>query len=301
MAWAKVPFNFHEQVIKLYEEMHTIKEIASIFNCDQGRISRLLKKHNVKIRTTIDYNNKKFTNRINFFNEDFFNEIDNEHKAYWLGFLYADGYVYLGKNKQNKIKGGQVQVGLKSTDDYHLYNFLKCLNHNNIKIYYKNIKLNNKIYKSANINLGSKKMAQDLNKQGCTQAKSLTLEFPKKISHDLLKHFIRGYFDGDGHIGFYNKKSISCNLLGTESFLNSLKKFLNNSGINSGKITKEKSQAYRMCISGRDNLVLFYNLLYSESSVFLERKKEKFIEIFLEFNKDFAIGKLAKKSLSLED
>ena len=24
-------------------------------------------------------------------NDDYFSVIDNEHKAYWLGFLYADG------------------------------------------------------------------------------------------------------------------------------------------------------------------------------------------------------------------
>ena len=44
-------------------------------------------------------------------NQKFFEEIDSKEKAYWLGFLYADGYI---------SKGGIIELSLKSTDSDHI-------------------------------------------------------------------------------------------------------------------------------------------------------------------------------------
>lgn len=58
--------------------------------------------------------------RKHFFNESYFEVIDTEDKAYWLGFLYADGNIYYHKDKNGDRKGGKVELSLKSDDFNHL-------------------------------------------------------------------------------------------------------------------------------------------------------------------------------------
>ena len=53
------------------------------------------------------------------YNEKYFEVIDNEHKAYWLGFLYADGYVEPIYRK-DKIKAFRIEIGLCAEDKAHL-------------------------------------------------------------------------------------------------------------------------------------------------------------------------------------
>ena len=66
-------------------------------------------------------------------------------------------------------------------------------------------------------------MFNDLIKQGCVPNKSLILTFPNKyqVPKNLINHFIRGYFDGDGSIYEYSKTHAgSISFIGTESVLN---------------------------------------------------------------------------------
>lgn len=75
-------------------------------------------------------------------------------------------------------------------------------------------------------------MKADLISHGCIPQKSLILKFPE-ISKELIPHFIRGYFDGDGSVGIYNNSSIKKALTlrssiccGTELFLKDLCDYL---------------------------------------------------------------------------
>lgn len=52
------------------------------------------------------------------FNENIFSIIDNEEKAYWLGFLYADGYL---------TDQGLFGCALQEKDKAHLNKFLTFL------------------------------------------------------------------------------------------------------------------------------------------------------------------------------
>jgi hypothetical protein len=54
-------------------------------------------------------------------NEDYFEKIDSCEKAYWLGLLFADGYVRKRKQFNGKHKqGGIVGISLKNGDEYLL-------------------------------------------------------------------------------------------------------------------------------------------------------------------------------------
>ena len=114
-----------------------------------------------------------------------FEKIDSEEKAYWLGFLYADGYISFSENK--------IELSLAEKDVHHIEKFRDFLGINNRICYRPSVK-------AYRLSFRSDKCKQDLINQGCTPRKSLTLKFPtsKQVPYELIRHFIRGYFDGDG-------------------------------------------------------------------------------------------------------
>lgn len=63
-----------------------MQKIAQQVGISAGSVSKILRENNIPIRTNSQY-------LAYAFNEGFFDVIDNEAKAYWLGFIYADGYI----------------------------------------------------------------------------------------------------------------------------------------------------------------------------------------------------------------
>src|SRR5699024_9205607 len=128
-------------------------------------------------------------------NHNFFDEIDTEEKAYWLGFLYADGCV--------REDRGCFRLGLQARDVRHLEKFRESLDSNHT-IKETNKVTNEKIYYGNYIFIHSKKLVKNLVEKGCFENKSLTLKFPSYdiVPKHLIYHFIRGYFDGDGSVSY---------------------------------------------------------------------------------------------------
>ena len=200
-----------------------------------------------------------------------FNKIDTEEKAYWLGFLYADGSV---GSKEDKI-----ELGLAEKDFHHIEKFKTFIGLPN-KISYRESS------KSYRYTFRSKSCKQDLIKQGCVPKKSLILKFPTEdqVPKNLLRHFLRGYFDGDGW--FSNTgKCFQVGLIGTEDFI---KGFLNAiDDINKeNKIfdVHRADGAKRYVFSGYNDVLNFLNYIYKDSSIYLDRKYEHYLE-FLEKGK----------------
>lgn len=137
------------------------------------------------------------------YNKDYFEKINTSEKAYWLGFLYADGCItrfYKGE----VLKSMSLEITLKDADCEHLIKFKNALE-SNIPIQHRIITGK---YKADRIVVNCTKICNDLIKLGCTPTKSLTLEFPKKdiIPQDFIRDFIRGYFDGDGGVSYTEGK-----------------------------------------------------------------------------------------------
>jgi intein/homing endonuclease len=145
-----------------------------------------LKRNNIPRRTTQHYTVKYITN------EKFFDIINDEEKAYFLGLMYADGNNYV------RIPHSyEVSIKLQEQDKYILEKFRDLLSpQTNLKLIIdKKIKTKYCLFK-----INSKILSHQLSELGCVPAKSLILEFPKFISNNLIHHFIRGYSDGDGSI-----------------------------------------------------------------------------------------------------
>lgn len=189
------------------------------------------------------------------FNHDFFEEIDCEAKAYWLGFIMADGCVSL--TQQPKII-----IGLHKRDEPHIVKWHQAIQ-SCLKIHYCGDRVASTHY--------SAKMCQDLIRLGCIPRKSLKLKFPS-LRQDLIRHFVRGYFDGDGCISLHNKKKnphIRFTVIGTESFLSSLQKILETAN----KLGAH-GRAYSLSVNGRQKAGHIFEWMYDNAIIFLDRKKE---------------------------
>lgn len=195
-----------------------------------------------------------------------FETIDTEEKAYWLGFLYADGSV--GSN-DNRIELGLAEKDLKQIEKFR--DFTGIMN----KISYR------PQTKSYRYSFKSVPCKADLIKQGCIPKKSLILKFPteEQVPKNLIRHFIRGYFDGDGW--FTNtEECFQVGIIGTEDFI---KGFLDSIEIQNknNKIfdVHRENGAKRYVFGGAYQDVLnFLNWIYKDSNVYLDRKYEHYLD-----------------------
>ncbi len=137
---------------------------------------------------------------MNKCNESFFENINTEAKAYFLGLMYADGCICEQKIGQNRIN-----INLKYHDKHILETFKKHLEYTGKLTFTENSKkkLKFNIQDQYRLRISSNKLCNDLSKHGCTPRKTFTLKFPTTVPEHLLRHFIRGLFDGDG--GVYSK------------------------------------------------------------------------------------------------
>ena len=215
-------------------------------------------------------------------NPNYFEKIDNEWKAYWLGFLYADGYICHEK-KNGKVKNS-VNLCLATLDENHLIKFQNSVQANN-PIKHRESHLNGKTYYNSKISICNKKMCEDLIELGCVPRKSLTLNFPNndQLPEEYHSHFIRGYFDGDGCVSINEKQRYAVvNFVGTKEFLECIESlFRKLLGIPKVTITiNNDSKAYSLQYGNIRSVELIYKYLYKNANIFLDRKLEKFNEVF---------------------
>ena len=239
------------------------------------------------------------SNRKHDFNQTFFEKIDTEEKAYVLGFIYADGC----NNRHPST--GELSIGQNEQDIDILIKIKKAMKSTYPISKGKSGKWRFYVY--------AKKIKTDLINVGVVHDKSLVLEFPTFISDDLMPHFIRGYFDGDGSIWEGKRKkmvvknerkpgttrerivhNVKFNFTGSDTFIPFLQKYLiEHCGFSKTKLNYSKSKEnHKHCMmeySGRKNIYKLYEYMYSNATIFGERKKAKFENI---------LCALSEKSLS---
>lgn len=204
---------------------------------------------------------------------DFFEVINTEEKAYFLGLLYADGF--------NDEKKGIIQINLQSKDEEILKKFSAYIQPTK-QLYYTSDK------ELCKMIICSKKMSKDLTKWGCVYKKSLILEFPHFLPDDLMSHFIRGFFDGDGCVmADMKKKVFHFKILSTKTVVENIQKYLvANCNLNITKIIEEITPStgnikYNVAYGGRRQLLRIRDYLYKDATIFLQRKYNRFFSISL--------------------
>ena len=195
-----------------------LQTLIQDYNLGYSQI-KLTKKFEVSedtIRHWMKENNIPTRKRKYKINEDYFQDLkENEfEKAYWLGFLSADGYV----NNQR----GELQLELQESDNLHLEKFKKAIECNKplMEIHCGD----KKQFLHWRFVIKCKKMTEDLKQYNIIQNKSLIFE-PPQLPSSLIPYWILGYMDGDGCI-YESKGRLKMSFAGTKKTLEFIREYL---------------------------------------------------------------------------
>lgn len=236
-----------EKVKQDYLHGMNSREIATKYGLKQATITLWLRKEGI----TRHRGPKSLISK-----EDFFECIDTEEKAYYLGWIMADGCVSC-YNGQYSIK-----IGIGIVDRNIIDKFLTAIGSSN--------STSTRDGKAYYVSLTSKKMFSDLGKHGVHPNKSGNETFPKLPSR-LNNHFIRGYFDGDGitcvgkskRSGFIAPRIVLDRIqeeLGTSLSVYDIK------GINVDM---------KYILGGIKFSRILYDYIYADATVWIERKRSR--------------------------
>ncbi|GAA0348258.1 hypothetical protein GCM10008931_44430 [Oceanobacillus oncorhynchi subsp. oncorhynchi] len=278
---SKISKNDRHKIIDSYATGESVLKLSKSFPYSYDVIHYFLTRCGVKIRSN------KVTARKYFYDENFFEEIDTEEKAYWLGFLFADGYI---SKDEYTYKFG---CALADKDKNHLNKLVTSLKSNTPVHNYKASKSSFKegAGYSRVIFVGDK-ICKDLMRYGCTEHKSRTLKFPMDhIPKVLIRDFIRGYIDGDGSITKTFVKSRNCfvytvKIVGTYEFLKGIHhefKETLSAKFNPRKRDESHINTYSQEYGGELQVEWILNYLYKDANIFLDRKYNIFKE-FVEYH-----------------
>ena len=273
--------DFQKQVLFLFEEGYAVSEIAKILGKNMSSVSSVRKRFNIQVK-------KNLTENV--INHTYFDKIDSDKKAYFLGFLIADGTL----ETPNKRHYGRIGFNIQQDDSYILEELKKELKSTNT-IY---IKHNNRGVKcrkpQASFRFTSKSMFNLLiNKYKIFPTKTLNFNFKfpfETISEEYWGAFIRGFVDGDGsfeqHDGCFN-----FTLIGTsKEWLIQLGDIIKNKTNLDNKIYEIEGKTCKYFIirfhANNKNkfkkIQALNNFLYNNAEIYLKRKKDK-IDAYLEY------------------
>lgn len=253
----KITKNDIDDVIYLYQKQNmSMSKIAKRYKTSSNAVKKILVQNNINIRRHYRQS----------FNENYFDNIDTNNKAYLLGFLYADGCIQ---------KNNVVSIVVHEKDREILEMYASELNATNTIN-----KVSNKQH--VRISFCSKHMCDTLIGMGCGHNKTNKLDFPN-ISEQYKYDFIRGFMDGDGCISVTDKgehKYISLSFTGTLEMMQSLKEIFNvNNDI------KFYRNAYCIHIGKTEDVLRILENIYSDATLYMSRKYNKYRE-FIEWYKE---------------
>lgn len=250
-----------------------IEDICVELNCNKSMIYRKFKEWNIERRKKICSSTR--CNAKYYFDYQYFNEINNEHKAYWLGFMLADGFV----NER------EISFCLKDDDKYLVELFKQDLKAEHP------IKYNQ--YNYPFLTIVSVDMCRTLYSYGFHNNKSYHVDIEKvvkNVPNELEHHFIRGMFDGDGCIKYYNydyfkKPQYHFGYTGTMDVCNYIKDKLDIKT----KLLFEGNVTYTARTRDPKLINKIFEYLYKDATIYMNRKYETFKQIqmmtFNDYNK----------------
>lgn len=244
-----------------YEELKTIKSVSQYYNSSSSTMERYFRRHGI-------FYIKKHKNN---FNENFFT-LDTPESFYLAGFIAADGNV---SKEKNRLK---IELGEKDLLFLEKIKSLIQFEGNLVKCHIKNSKRNIKWKDSVGyiLSCSSKQVINDLMRFNVIPNKTKIYDMPEWLTnHSLLHHFMRGYFDGDGHIGVRDNKKMRWHLSGNFYFLKKFQSILEYMcNIHHNEIFTRPNEL--SCLEYEGNIIVpkICQFLYNNSTFHLDRKYE---------------------------
>ena len=255
--------------------------MKSIFSKEQNKYlqENYDKKSYKEIAEILGFTERQIRGRINNmglsktrkFDKSYFDNIDSKEKAYWLGFIYADGYIVCNQHTATYELG----IEINSQDNY----LLKRLVYNLGNVHKVEYKHNYKSFNGYNyetdsciLRIYSKQICQSLINLNIVPNKTNSNLFPQ--NNNYFFDFLRGFVDGDGCIYVDKKNHIMINFTNSnEEFLSYINNKVNNLIGISGKIYKEKDKKYRLIYFRQNDIKILLDKIYdNKTDSYLIRK-----------------------------
>lgn len=279
-----LPETEKQKICDLYlsRKMSTV-QLGQLYGVGNKCIAVVLKERDIQ-RCSQEFNRQYSVD------EHYFDAIDNSNKAYCFGLIAADGNVNFNKRTISicleECDKEILELVNKEIKNSKPIDFIDYSNKHDFGYTYKN---------QYCLRIFSTHMCNTLISQGIAERKSYHFQFPK-LDTDLLSHFVRGYFDGNGSMGFrnvtnYMAKSKGCRLslsiTSTFEFCNSLSDLLLSLGIYSkvAEASNKNGITAALYISKIKDINLFLEWMYKDANIYLKRKHD----IYLQYKKDRGI------------
>jgi hypothetical protein len=238
------------KIIELYKSGLKIREVADELQLSYRQVEHII---STKLNLTRHRGPQSMISL-----EDYFDKIDSEDKAYYLGWIMADGNVSI-TNGQYSLK-----MHISITDRCIIDSFLRDIGSTN-KTAFKKKNGNGSYY----VSLTSKKLVERLIELGVRPRKTGLESIPSELSQEMKRHFIRGYFDGDGITCI--KKMKRSGFIGSELILEEIQGELETyQTISIANYSKAHYFLYGIAQSK-----ILYDYMYSDSTIWLERKRKR--------------------------
>lgn len=239
-----------DNIVSEYKIGKTCKEIADKNNVSLNTVCNILKKNKIP-RDNIYHNNDLVNN--------YWENIDTYDKAYFLGFLIADG----------NVSGNNIRLQLSSKDEYILKIFSNKTNNSN--------KIHSDKRGLSSFNVKRKSWVSDLSKYGVVPNKTKTVYLPI-LDNEVMPHLLRGIFDGDGWVTY---KGHAIGLCGNETLITQVRDFLiTKLDIYKVKVIKNNDNLWSISWSSKKDIKLIGDYLYKDKNdCYLHRKYNNFKKI----------------------
>lgn len=266
MELTEIPYDpkFSSYVIFTEAENNAVQKYLNGEYPSAHHAAKALRVHIEKFRRICSYKGIETSNAVykHTFNRDALKEIKTEEDAYLLGYITADGYVCASRNT--------VRLKTKAEDEDILHKINKYLDSDyDVKYETHNITGNT----LSRLSFHDKDFVDTLISYGLIQGKSGKEIFIKSIPNHLMRHYIRGLFDGDGYILKIGKGTGLCGsydvLANTRAFL--LEALDLNVGDKYPVRYAQNQHVHKLAFSG-DTAVKIIKYLYQDSNIYLDRK-----------------------------
>lgn len=277
-----------KEMCDMYLRVKNKLEVGKAFNCSYSVVNRILKSNGIT---------QKFDAPTKYqFDKNFFDIIDTEDKAYWLGFIWCDGYL-MTKDRNNHTEYA-FKLDLMRDDYRHLEKLNKSLSSNYpIKLYNNGpSNYSGKPVTICRIHISVKHFGYTLfEKYGMFANRTDVSKLKREVPEPLMKHFIRGVLEADGSFVYYtdeksNQKKMVMSISSYEDLVVWINRFLYEEKLceSMTKLSQRHEGADGNCralnFSGRRQVQRILDYLYADANIYLDRKFVKYQEL-TEFNK----------------
>lgn len=299
-----------DKIIKLREEGMYQKDIAKLFNTSTSSIGRILRENNVwhrfkltkediesikklyssgtainviarqyhksenTIRDIIDSSGLLQTNshrhQIYEINENYFDKIDCQEKAYIIGLFMADGCVY----KNN------LTISLQENDK-HILDTINSLIGSNRPLKFIDYNSKNSNYSNQYcLQITNEHLVSRLKELGVVERKSLILEYPEWLDDSLFPHFLRGMIDGDGCLEW---KRCRVSLVGANKMMLQIKDKISHILHIDVSVRPHycNNNVSNLVIGNKINTKILLDYIYKDATIFLNRKHNIYLQYYI--------------------